>query len=136
MSRPYPLLGLIGLYVWFSLSAGPRWMAQRKPYDPKQLKLVYNVFQVLGNGALFVYVSDDDAEAAIVIAYKVVLIVNSCANHLQGLRVSYWRGDFDLLCENWSLSTDMSERGYGLVWGGVFYLMLKVADLMDTVGVK
>lgn len=57
VSSPFPLLCLTSFYVWFSLRIGPKWMANRKPYNPQRLILVYNIMQILGNAALLVYVS-------------------------------------------------------------------------------
>lgn len=56
--------------------------------------------------------------------------------NLKGLKVTYLRNDFDMFCENWSPVSDTSDRGHELVWGGVYYLWLKMADLMDTVGLN
>lgn len=54
--------------------------------------------------------------------------------NLQSLRWTYWDSNYDMLCTNWSQPNDFSDSGYAMVWGGVFYMVLKVADLMDTVG--
>lgn len=46
MSSPVPLLTILTTYLYFSLSAGPRWMKDRKPFDLKYVLIVYNALQV------------------------------------------------------------------------------------------
>jgi hypothetical protein len=46
MSGPVPLLTILITYLYFSSSAGPRWMKDRKPFDLKYVLMVYNVLQV------------------------------------------------------------------------------------------
>lgn len=41
------LLLIFGLYLWFILVAGPRWMEKREPYDVTTTVRIYNIFQVI-----------------------------------------------------------------------------------------
>ncbi|XP_019870251.1 elongation of very long chain fatty acids protein AAEL008004 [Aethina tumida] len=47
MGTPVPLLIILVTYVYFCKSAGPRFMRDRKPYDLKNVIVVYNIIQVL-----------------------------------------------------------------------------------------
>ena len=41
------LLMICGVYLWFVLVAGPRFMEKREPYNVKHLMRIYNVLQVI-----------------------------------------------------------------------------------------
>ncbi|CAO1431020.1 unnamed protein product [Diamesa serratosioi] len=56
MGTPYPLIGLLAVYLWFVKFAGPRMMENRKPMDLKNIIIVYNIFQIAAC-ALIVYIS-------------------------------------------------------------------------------
>ncbi|KDR12083.1 elongation of very long chain fatty acids protein AAEL008004-like [Zootermopsis nevadensis] len=47
MSSPMPLLTILTTYLYFSASAGPRWMKDRKPFDLKYVLIAYNALQVV-----------------------------------------------------------------------------------------
>lgn len=47
MSGPGPLMILLITYVYFSVFVGPRYMRDRKPYDLKNVLIVYNAIQVI-----------------------------------------------------------------------------------------
>lgn len=47
ISGPGPVLTIIVTYIYFSISAGPRYMRDRKPYNLKNTLIVYNFVQVL-----------------------------------------------------------------------------------------
>lgn len=47
MSGPGPLLTVLATYLYFCMSAGPRYMRDRKPYDLKNTIVVYNISQIL-----------------------------------------------------------------------------------------
>ncbi|XP_046658745.1 elongation of very long chain fatty acids protein AAEL008004-like [Homalodisca vitripennis] len=53
MGSPYPVLGLVGAYLYFVLSLGPRYMATQKPYEIRNLMMAYNIFQVVYNARIF-----------------------------------------------------------------------------------
>jgi len=46
MSSPGPLLTIIATYLYFCISAGPRYMKDRKPYELKNAIILYNAVQV------------------------------------------------------------------------------------------
>lgn len=58
MSSPGPLLTILATYWYFCISAGPRYMKDRKPYDLKRVIQIYNAVQVLLSVYLFWEVSD------------------------------------------------------------------------------
>lgn len=47
VSGPGPVIMIIVSYLYFSLSAGPRYMKDKKPYELRTLMIVYNFIQVL-----------------------------------------------------------------------------------------
>jgi hypothetical protein len=47
---PVPLLVIVGIYFWFVLSFGPRFMEKRKPYDLSAFIKLYNIGNVVVNG--------------------------------------------------------------------------------------
>ncbi|KAF5281629.1 hypothetical protein FQR65_LT02949 [Abscondita terminalis] len=47
VGSPGPLITILVTYLYFCISAGPRYMKDRKPYELKNTILVYNVVQVL-----------------------------------------------------------------------------------------
>lgn len=54
---PWPLFTLLGFYLYFCLSAGPKMMKNRKPFELKYTLLVYNAIQVYFSWVLFYEVS-------------------------------------------------------------------------------
>ncbi|KAL7018401.1 hypothetical protein ACKWTF_010737 [Chironomus riparius] len=54
IKSPLPGLTLIGLYLYFVNSWGPRFMKHRKPFHMQKLLIVYNFLQVLVSVYLFV----------------------------------------------------------------------------------
>ncbi|XP_055608256.1 elongation of very long chain fatty acids protein AAEL008004-like [Uranotaenia lowii] len=49
MNPPWLPVTIVGLYLYFVLNLGPKWMASRNPLNIKTLILVYNVVQVAIN---------------------------------------------------------------------------------------
>ncbi|XP_067213111.1 very long chain fatty acid elongase 1-like isoform X5 [Linepithema humile] len=47
VSGPGPTLTIVATYIYFCVSAGPRYMKDKKPYDLKNTMIVYNFIQVL-----------------------------------------------------------------------------------------
>lgn len=47
MSSPAPLLTIVATYLYFCAYAGPRYMKDRKPFDLKNLIILYNFVQVV-----------------------------------------------------------------------------------------
>lgn len=52
-----PGLTILGAYLYFVLSWGPRYMRHRKPFDLTNLLVVYNMAQVFVSVFLFCEVS-------------------------------------------------------------------------------
>ncbi|KAJ8954320.1 hypothetical protein NQ318_005907 [Aromia moschata] len=51
--HPLPPLTILGLYLYFVLSWGPKFMKNRKPYEMKYVLVIYNFLQVLVSIWLF-----------------------------------------------------------------------------------
>ncbi|KAF4516756.1 hypothetical protein B566_EDAN004595 [Ephemera danica] len=52
MSSPGPLLTILVAYLYFCLSAGPRFMKNRKPFELRGVMIAYNAAQVIFSGYL------------------------------------------------------------------------------------
>ncbi|KAI2804988.1 hypothetical protein RDWZM_008235 [Blomia tropicalis] len=100
---PYPILAIMGFYLYFSLSLGPRLMKDRKPFNLK--------------GTMFIY----NTSMAIINAYFVALVLRRCE---YGKRFVDWKYP-----DRNNRSPDaMFELAMG--W---WYWMTKFLDLLDTV---
>ncbi|KAJ0180130.1 hypothetical protein K1T71_004721 [Dendrolimus kikuchii] len=53
IKNPVPGLTIIGLYLYFTLKWGPRYMADKKPFQLQKTLMVYNFLQVLVSCFLF-----------------------------------------------------------------------------------
>ncbi|XP_020287663.1 elongation of very long chain fatty acids protein AAEL008004-like [Pseudomyrmex gracilis] len=53
VDSPGPILTIVITYVYFCVSAGPRYMKDKKPYDLKNTLIVYNFIQILLSVYLF-----------------------------------------------------------------------------------
>ncbi|XP_044726990.1 elongation of very long chain fatty acids protein 7-like [Chrysoperla carnea] len=58
IKSPMPGLTILGLYLYFTLSWGPRYMQHRKPFSLKNTLIAYNFIQVLVSIWLFVEAID------------------------------------------------------------------------------
>ncbi|CAH0699685.1 unnamed protein product [Spodoptera exigua] len=47
VSGPGPLLTILATYLYFCTKAGPRYMKDKKPYNLKQVVMVYNICQII-----------------------------------------------------------------------------------------
>ncbi|KAJ8732477.1 hypothetical protein PYW07_015076 [Mythimna separata] len=47
VTGPGPLLTILASYLYFCTKAGPRYMKDKKPYNLKNLVMLYNVFQII-----------------------------------------------------------------------------------------
>lgn len=103
MGSPIPILTLLAGYVYFVKVWGPNWMRDRKPFQLRWLILAYNVGMVLANGFFFVY----------------------------GGPRTYLGGSYSWFCEPVNYTTD--DEPMLIIRLGWWYLLLKVAELMDTV---
>lgn len=53
IKSPLPGMTIIGLYLYFTLKWGPRYMADKKPFQLQKTLVVYNFIQVLVSSWLF-----------------------------------------------------------------------------------
>lgn len=53
--------------------------------------------------------------------------------YAKALRHTYLQPDIHVHCSNTTPPSDTSENGLNVVYGGYYYLLLKLSDLMDTV---
>uniref|UniRef100_A0A8D8ADV2 Elongation of very long chain fatty acids protein n=2 Tax=Culex pipiens TaxID=7175 RepID=A0A8D8ADV2_CULPI len=105
VNPPWLPVALVGGYLYFVLSLGPKLMKDRKPFNLRTLLLVYNVLQVAANAYLSCY------------------------------------GTYLLLSKGWSWSCQpfdksTSELAMTEVQLSYYYVLLKLADLIDTVSSK
>lgn len=49
IGSPFPILALLGAYVYFVTIAGPKFMENRKPYNLKSIIQIYNLIQIVSN---------------------------------------------------------------------------------------
>lgn len=57
IGSPFPILALLGAYVYFVTILGPKLMQNRKAYDLKSIIQIYNFFQIVSNLYIGVVVS-------------------------------------------------------------------------------
>lgn len=57
IASPVPGLTILGAYLYFILSWGPRYMANRKPYKLENILIAYNLIQVIVSTYIFYEVS-------------------------------------------------------------------------------
>ena len=101
---PYPVLAIMSFFLYFSLSLGPRLMANRAPLDYlKPLIIVYNFSMAVSN------------------AYFAYLIIANCD---YGRRFLVW---------HYPDQSDRSPRAMWELRMGWWYWMTKFLDLFDTV---
>lgn len=56
VKSPIPSLIIVGAYLYFVCNAGPKWMKSRPQFNLKPILIAYNLFQILANASLLVYV--------------------------------------------------------------------------------
>lgn len=49
ISSPWPVLSILIVYLYFVKNIGPKFMANRKPFDLQTVINVYNIIQILIN---------------------------------------------------------------------------------------
>jgi len=54
---PWPVVAIVGSYLYFVLNFGPKWMTNRKPFNLNKIINIYNLLQVVANFWFFVAVS-------------------------------------------------------------------------------
>ncbi|XP_053658928.1 elongation of very long chain fatty acids protein AAEL008004-like [Anopheles marshallii] len=101
---PWPLMLLLGAYLYVVLHAGPRFMAQRKAFDLRKIIRAYNVVQVVINSVIFLW-----------IVIKIFVVYR----------------DYNFSCQVCNYTSDF--RGLEEMYLSYSYFLLKVLDLADTV---
>lgn len=104
MGSPLPVLSLLAGYVYFVKVWGPGWMRDKKPFQLKLPILAYNVAMVAANGFFFIY---------------------------GGRRTYLPGGSYSWFCQPVDYSSE--PQPMLLITLGWWYLVLKLAELMDTV---
>ncbi|XP_012350925.1 elongation of very long chain fatty acids protein [Apis florea] len=103
MSGPGPLMMIIVSYLYFCLSAGPKYMKDKKPYELRIAMIVYNFIQVLLSIYLF----------------------------YEGLMAG-WLYDYNYYCQpvDYNVNNPLSRRMANAVYS---YFICKLIELLDTV---
>lgn len=104
IGSPLPVIGLVAAYLYFVYSLGPKFMADRKPFNLNSIINIYNLVQVITN----------------------------LTNATIGLRYLFQIPNLDLFCmlPPWN---DTSEYQRIITWCCYVYFLLKILDLLDTV---
>jgi hypothetical protein len=58
MSSPWPIATILAAYLYFVLSFGPKYMANKKPFQLKEVLVAYNFIQVIFSVFLVYLVSE------------------------------------------------------------------------------
>ncbi|XP_063697842.1 very long chain fatty acid elongase 7-like [Culicoides brevitarsis] len=103
LGSPVPLFTIIGLWVYFVLSWGPKLMANRKPFKLQKLMVAYNAVQVIISTYL---------------AYP-------------GIFDCYVFGSYSWTCE--PVDRSRSPLGMKIARIVYFYYLAKLSELLDTV---
>lgn len=104
MGSPVPILSILGAYVYFVKSYGPRMMQDRKAFKIEKTLIAYNIAMVLLSGVFFV----------------------------MGGRMTYLPGGrYDWVCEPVDYSE--GENATAILRLGWWFLLLKLVELLDTV---
>ncbi|XP_062555780.1 elongation of very long chain fatty acids protein AAEL008004-like [Armigeres subalbatus] len=82
MNPPWVPVGIVAVYLYFVLKLGPRWMANRKPFDLKKLILIYNILQVLAN----LYLCIEGVRVAVAMRISLTCQPVDYSNHPLALR--------------------------------------------------
>ncbi|XP_064482744.1 very long chain fatty acid elongase 7-like [Ornithodoros turicata] len=93
---------LIGGYLYIVYRAGPRWMANRKPFDLKPVIRVYNVGMIVAN-----------------LYFGYIFLTNS-----------YLGGNYSFFCQGLTYTSD--KHSMAILGYGYWYFYVRVADFMDT----
>lgn len=85
ISSPGPILAIILTYLYFSVSAGPKMMRDRKPYTLRNTLIAYNFIQVL----LSIYLVYEGLMAGWLYDYSYTCQPVDYSNSPQAMRVSF-----------------------------------------------
>ncbi|EEB16888.1 elongation of very long chain fatty acids protein, putative [Pediculus humanus corporis] len=103
MKNPFPIAGICAAYVYFVLHLGPKFMTNRKPYNLKNIIIIYNAAQSIFSAVMF---------------YEAV---------------SHWYNNYGFLeCipVNFNLLNPIAEKEIRLCH---LYFLSKITELLDTI---
>lgn len=103
VDSPFTVISVVAVYVSFVTTVGPHWMRDRKPYNLKPIIMAYNLANV----------------------------VCSAFFAVQFFRHTYFGGGYSWSCQTVDYSD--SPNALALTRLAWWYLLLKIADLLDTV---
>ncbi|XP_017958917.1 elongation of very long chain fatty acids protein F-like [Drosophila navojoa] len=103
LNSPWPVTCLCTAYLLFIYKIGPEFMKHRKPYNLRNIILIYNICQMIYNGSIFL------------MAFYYLLI----------------DGTYDITCMH-TLSLDHPKKSIER-WITYIFFMNKIFDLLDTI---
>ncbi|MGH0161028.1 UNVERIFIED_CONTAM: hypothetical protein FKN15_040361 [Acipenser sinensis] len=129
MQSPTLMTSILVGYVIFVLKVGPRFMANRKPYDLKGVMVAYNFFLV----AFSIFIVYEFLMSGWATDYTWKCDPVDFSNSPQGLRflMSGWATDYTWKCDPVDFSN--SPQGLRMVRVAWFFLFSKFIELLDTV---
>lgn len=57
MANPFPMFGILAVYLYFILKWGPAFMKNRKPFNLNKIIIAYNIIQIVACARLVVQVN-------------------------------------------------------------------------------
>lgn len=125
MSSPVAIVAILAAYLYFVLSWGPTWMATRKPFELRNVMILYNSLQVVANLMLCITVSALKSKG---------FLKSVIASSFQAYYYSYYQPYYSFSCQDCAEpGTLLAELEMRLCY---YYFVLKVVDLLDTVSAK
>lgn len=103
ISSPLPGVTILAAYLYFTLSWGPRYMANRKPFKLEGILIAYNFIQVIVSAYIFYEVSV--ALSSIFFPYFRLKCVQVLCPETVLNRSVNWLG---LFCVNWSRQLNLT----------------------------
>jgi elongation of very long chain fatty acids protein 4 len=120
------LPSIIGAYIVI-VKFGPKLMENRKPFDLKNVMMIYNLIQVIANTAIGVYVSGNRYSSASIRIIKILC----CDIISKGIYHGILKRKMKLICA----PVDYSDTRDAIIDARLcyYYTLLKISDLLDTV---
>lgn len=130
LGSPIPILVILGTYLYFVKSIGPKWMQNRQPYNLQSVINVYNFLQIIINFYLGTFVSEQKKMAS---QQSILQCSVFCFFFFKkkGLYWSYLQPDFSLKCQ--PIDRTVSTRNTKLLQLCYGFLLSRMFDLFDTV---
>ncbi|KAJ4442275.1 hypothetical protein ANN_12142, partial [Periplaneta americana] len=152
ITSPMPGLTIMGTYLYFVLSWGPRYMQHRKPYDLTNTLILYNMLQVFVSVYLFYeipiigvtlsrvknftvaisaqHAKIEETRLSIFRMPSKQLIYCKCLFLYQGLDAA-WLRKYSWQCQPVDFSN--SPEAMRVARGVYIYFLAKISELLDTV---